>query len=403
MFCPECGNKNADNAVFCDNCGTRLQSSDMQALSAPAKKEPLSSKDKMLLIEMGVALLSVIIFIIVYNVQYSAKNVAEKYVEAVFDQDWSTVYDTMLVEGSGDFMSKEAFVTAQTISDQGDAVGADVMNVDKLSGGFSSKTYCVKYRTPEYTDVMELVLRKSGLSWKVDTQGYEVKNYIVTVPAGAEVKVDKIKVADSVKPTEKIEGYDTYVIPEIFGVTHYVEVSGDELEDVGQLLTCYGGSVDEQDIYSTIVSVGYNKEAVEKVMEQAETDLKDILGCAAANKRFSEVAAFENASEAGKEGLISDYDYLKDDKFGNGSTNYSLTKYQMSNCEMNGSVIDNGSEDLVKVAIKGNYSYEDRSISWDGSPYTDSGSGTCIHDLYYVNKGGEWELYSMSIDMSKVY
>ena len=41
MFCPECGSKNEDDALFCENCGTSLKSPQGNGapLSAPVKKE----------------------------------------------------------------------------------------------------------------------------------------------------------------------------------------------------------------------------------------------------------------------------------------------------------------------------------------------------------------------------
>ena len=40
MFCPECGSKNKDDALFCENCGTSLKSPQGNGapLSAPVKK-----------------------------------------------------------------------------------------------------------------------------------------------------------------------------------------------------------------------------------------------------------------------------------------------------------------------------------------------------------------------------
>ena len=41
MFCPECGSKNEDDALFCEKCGTSLNSlqGNGAPLSAPVKKE----------------------------------------------------------------------------------------------------------------------------------------------------------------------------------------------------------------------------------------------------------------------------------------------------------------------------------------------------------------------------
>lgn len=404
MFCPECGSKNEDNAVFCNNCGMRLQEAGVENLSAPEKKrEPLSSGDKILLAELGVAILSVIIFIVVYNMQYSGKNTVEKHIKAFFEQDWNTVYDTMYIEEPDDFMSKESFLTAQKINASGEKEHADI-SINKVSGGFSSQAYYVTYRTKDYSDSMTVELKRKGLVWKVnDSADYTVKNYMVSVPSGADVSVDKIDISRKLKPSEKMEGYDTYTIPKVFGTEHYVELSGEELETTGQLLESYGSEDPEENLQYSIVKTGYNEETIEKVMKQAETDIEEILNAACENKRFSEVGVFEEMYSENKEYVIDAYEGLRDDTFGNSNSKYTLTSYKITNGEMNGSLPDYYEDSVVEVDIKGNYEFSNAYIYWDGDVERDNGDGTCEHSLYYINQGGTWKLYDMDIDMGGVY
>lgn len=152
MFCPECGSKNEDDALFCENCGTSLKSPQGNGapLSAPVKKErqPLDGKEKLLLIEICVAVLSVILFLVIYNVQFGAKNVAEKHVEAMLERNYAELYDTIYLKDNDDFMSKEAFVTAKKIQEPEDVevTDVDVTSVQKRSGGFTSQSIRVRYR-----------------------------------------------------------------------------------------------------------------------------------------------------------------------------------------------------------------------------------------------------------------
>ena len=64
MFCPECGTRNADGAGFCEKCGARLNQHEEAPLSRPQKKEKKAweKKDKILLVELAVLLVSIVIF-----------------------------------------------------------------------------------------------------------------------------------------------------------------------------------------------------------------------------------------------------------------------------------------------------------------------------------------------------
>lgn len=404
MFCPECGSKNDDNAVFCCNCGTSLQNTETTAQASSAKKAGLSSNDKILLIELFIALLSIVLFIFMYNLHFSAKSTAAKYAEAVFEEDWNALYDTLYIEDPDDFTTKEAFVTAQSLYAQAEKQYISILDVKKLSGGFSNKAYRVSYRLENQPDSMTIELKRKGLTWKVLENPYLSKNYMITVPAGASVSLDTIAVSGSLKPSEKIKGFDTYVIPQVFGAVHFVELSGSELTDSGQMFSYHDSSDSESNLQASVVTAQYNKETIEAVMKQGGTDLKEILESAASNKKFSDVKAFENTYDTYREEIIYAYEYLRDDTFGCANSNYSLTKYQLSNGEMNGRVtsgVDNNT--LIEVIIKGNYSYESSSISWGGSTYTDEGDGTCSHTLYYIKDGDVWKLYQMELDTYGIY
>ena len=101
------------------------------------------------MIEICVAVLSVILFFVIYNVQFGAKNVAEKHVEAMLERNYAELYDTIYLKDNDDFMSKEAFVTAKKIQEPEDVevTDVDVTSVQKRSGGFTSQSIRVRYTT----------------------------------------------------------------------------------------------------------------------------------------------------------------------------------------------------------------------------------------------------------------
>ena len=127
MFCPECGYKNVEGAAFCENCGTKLTgmteninqketSYKKTGEKATKKSVSLGKINKMLLIEIPIAMISLLIFIMVFQAKFSVKSVVERYAEGMGDGNWNQVYDTLYLNDSGDFMSKQAFVTSQTIN-----------------------------------------------------------------------------------------------------------------------------------------------------------------------------------------------------------------------------------------------------------------------------------------------
>lgn len=423
MFCPECGTNNDDHAAFCCNCGTPLQPLESQtapgfqnttgfqntmvsqnvSVSLGKEKQGLTTGDKLLLAELAIAVLSVIIFIVVYQTQLGAKNVAQKYAEAVFGRDWNTVYDKLYIEDSSEFLTKEAFITAQQMNTPEEKQRVRIKSVKKIIGGFSSQAYRVSYRTEDYSDAMTIELKRCGLLWKIETDEYFSKNYMVTVPAGANVMVDKIDITKELKPSTKKDGYDTYTVPLLFGSTHYIELGGDELEDYAQCLTfIYTKGDDTENVTASIVNAPYNEKTIKKVMKQAAKDLEEILNAASENTPFSEADVFKEVDPARAGDIGSSYNDLRDYVFGNADSSYALTKYQLTNGETTGYM--NPYEHVIQVDIKGNYKYENASLSYDGShTTTDKGDGTCTHTLQYMNVDGEWTLFGMDLDMGGVY
>lgn len=405
MFCPECGSKNEDDALFCEKCGTSLNSlqGNGAPLSAPVKKErqPLDGKEKLLLVEICVAILSVILFFVIYNVQFGAKSVAEKHVEAMLERNYAELYDTIYLKDNDDFMSKEAFVTAKKIQEPEDVevTDVDVTSVQKRSGGFTSQSIRVRYTTGSDSVKMNLKLKRKGLLWKVQMdQGYYkdqglklVQKYSIAVPKGADVVVDKINVSDSVTPGKKIDGMDTYTLDAVFGSEHYVEISGKDVEKSGQLVTWTEGD-------PAIVQTDFNEKVVEKLAEQGMEDWKIIMNAMVNHKRFSEVEVLQNVDDTNKEEVIDEYESVRDYEFSGSSTDSeTIDKYQFTNGEANVEVAQEDGTTLAAVTIKGNFYYSYYTTYWSGDPYHNERDGQTANTLTYIMKDGKWVLYNISL------
>ncbi len=441
MYCPECGTKNDENAVFCENCGTRLketesESYDVYEMDAPAEpdtetdsldltedlstdtrtdaapeedldseaeeageetkqekgkkekeKRPLSKKGRRAqIISVLAAVAAVIILIACCNFLLGSSHIAEKYASAALKGNWSVAYDNMYVQKKGEFTTKEAFVTAATVAEDS-SIGEKytILSVNKQSGSLFHTTYDVKYATADaVTGSMTLDLKRDGLFWKVEpTEGHKEGSYSISVPEGATVTVDKIIVSDQYKVSTD-DGSDTYTISPIFGDIHYVEVTGDNVDNIVQLVKAPEGE-------TAAVTAKYNEETIKEVVTKAATDLRSILNAAVQDMKVTAVDAISESYEETKEELLNKYESLKDNDFGYGG-NSPVSGYSLSNLAAYAyPTVENG-KSAMRVEINGDYKLTGGSNG--------TREGTCTHTLSYVHDEGEWVLYDMKIDVN---
>lgn len=409
MYCPECGCKNVDGAAYCENCGTKLagipgnvkqngtfEESQVQnageytagaAAASKAKKGASFTKlNKALLIEIPVAIISLVIFIMVFQAKFSAKNVVERYVEGMGNGNWNQVYDTLYLKDSGDFMSKQAFVTAQTINGTKWDEDLEVQNVRKKTGSI----YRVKYEGGNGIQRIDVKVKRSGLTWKVDeADTFLAKNFSVAVPKDAEIKIDGIKPDSKLKSQDEIEGMDTYTIKKMFGTSHYVEISGADIETTSAVLESYDEPV--------VMTAGYSKKSVEKVADQAVKDLDSIFQGAAANKRFSDIDILNNMYADEKDSVIRKYESARDDYFDNGDDSWEFLNYTISNCEAQAQMVTRDQKQLIEVTIKGDAKWEKNYVYFSGDKEKRTESEDAEHTLYYIDDNGTRKLYDLDL------
>lgn len=404
MFCPECGTMNEDNAAFCCNCGTKLQNPGTAPVAAPSpplikkeKKEraPLEPVMRFALIESAVAVCCIILFTIVYNIWFSPKHAVEKYTEAVQEQDWNKVYDLLLIDKEDTFLTKEAFLTYCSIYADSDGLNREVDSISKKSGGFSKQTFRVRYDYDGYTDKVNLTVKRSGLSWKVEDDSYVVKDYQIAVPAGTEVSLDKIPVSGALDPKQDEDGRDVYKFTRIFGNTHYIELSGEDIETTQQLVENYGDS-------PTIMETQISQEKLEEISKQSIQDLKAILEGAAAGKAFADIPVLEDMSEVEKEEAFDNYESLRDYSFAHGDEDDTITSFEFTDIEVSSraGIYDYDDQTpAIYPEISGTLSYKGTSKSWWGNRDYEIGADKVkkSFDMYYVKEDGKWKLYNFYI------
>ncbi len=430
MYCPKCGAKNDDDAVFCENCGYRIKKdeedlssfetadlsgqetkvyggrdqdmdtqvyddlADVRSQINEGEKEKFSFRSirRSDLISVIVAVAAVIACVIVFNVEFGAKQVAQKYAQAALGGDWNTVYDCISHDTKGDFLTKENFVTAETVGYYGSTGAYSITDISTGKDELNSKTYYISYNLSDESDTMTVNLKRNGLFWEVDATDYVVNTYALSVPSGATVSVDKVELSGKYR-TGSSSSRDYYTISPIYGYTHYVEVSGDGLESTAQIVSCYSADPVE-------VEVNLDENTAMTIARQAENDLQSILEAAARNQKVSTVSVINNMSGDTLEDAVYEYEYVRDTVFGYQDNNKELVSYQLSNMEAYVYTLENSDgRDFLQVDIKADTVLDYNKVNYLFGNGAQTTTGTCTTTMYYVKNGTSWLLYSLDLNM----
>lgn len=438
MFCPNCGTKNDDAAVFCVNCGTPLMQEQPQETQANAPVQPQQNVEqqmqfgsqpqfaqqaapkkqfkvtkKMIAIGAAVAaiLVAVIVFVGVGKTGSDYKKTAKKYAQAVLKCDWDTAYDMVNLPES-EFLTKEAFksVNKETTPKTPSAIVVTEIPNYPYEGSTPQvgKDVTVTYSTPGasqsymnlYMDVSPKKYMLFFKQYKVSSDTLVSSDIKIRVPAGSKLFVNDVEVNGSYKVENTSSGsysktQDVYKIPFLFDGANSIKVTGDLFEDYE---TTFNVSFDE-DVY-TVSSSDFKmkQEILNALKSQAEADLKMISASCLQNK---DVSALNGRiySEA-LNNVTRCYGYSLQDCH---TSSKDVKTLELSNIKTNirSENLTYDSDDGYPVAqVTLGYSKTGTYVYNSSSDKVRDGKGTETSDyIRYKYVDGNWMMYYFSIDL----
>ena len=314
-----------------------------------------------LIIEALAAAAACALLVVSYRTYMDPGAAAEKFLEAEQSEDWAAVYDMFDTSKlSGDFTSKEAFITAQEVAEKHPWHMDRKVKIKKTevkSSTFSNAKVRVDYKLGDISDKRDLSLRRDGFSWKVDPKDYLYSNGTICAPEGMDVKMDGIELKDG-ETEKKGKGAEAeeavfYHIGDYFGTYHLIEVSGKDIDKTctyvilnGEPWNVYTYSYADFDVESSMpyLFTDYTG-AAEDVFEQADADFREMMDLAGRNGTADQLSFITVGDGTWtSETWAESYDKIRLDLFGFRSGTPS--KIEISNVEA-----------VTKPGADGQYAY----------------------------------------------
>lgn len=447
MFCPECGKKNEEDALFCGDCGTRLIDNSQQVQSSvapyiqpdqiqkifpiakereyqqpePKIKKRVSVAAIILVLQLFFTIGLVVGLIFVINNQNSPKNIAEAYWKATMEQKWAQAYEYCDFP-SGEFMSKQMYINAMTTEEEpieynayeihdlsaqaeemastlrgslGDDFSEDLSTATESS---IQKTYYISYvprgSSDKITDVVTLSKTKEKkflfwTQWKVTAADCIERDIQVEVPTGAKVTFNEIELSRG-WATEEEDSITRYTIPSLFTGQYQVEVTMEDMAPYRMLFHTYEGGIYISHLEPT-------DEIKEQLAVQLVSDTQEILQAAVEGKDFDEVEDFFQEESIEENKIEEQYKELKD-LLGN-DENSGVVSYEASDIIVNYEGCDCTKGGMtIQLSAKGNYK-ESKWRDWVFStPELKNYDGELSMWITYVNVDGQWKLIDLPMD-----
>lgn len=442
MFCEKCGTKNEDNAKFCEECGAVLEVKEMSYIGAnnfsnspqkptftapslnddipgitlkntqPIKSErkPMSLKNKIILAVVGVLIILCGSLYSLGKIATSPEKIVEKYFENISSQKYTEAYEYMDIE-SNEFTTKDIFV--KVMENRNGKKEADILNYtikENLEQNPLMKKYTITYtqKGSSNTSTMNVTLMKqSSKKWlfyddyKIAENGLIAKDYSITIPNGAEIYIDDIKVNEnyaenSISMNLNTITEKTYIIPSIFVGTHKIKVSSPFSKDkIFDKNIENGGFID-------VYSVDLTDTAKEEVSKVAEEFLDKVVTSAIDKKPLDDLKTYFSVN-ANMERIQENYDNLKEKGIndeGIGVKSITLNQFKSTaNKEYQ-------SESSYGVSVNYEYNYTALKENWFDETieeYTPERSQNGSATVYFIYEDGKWMVSDFYINIYMYY
>ena len=461
MFCPECGSKNADDAVFCENCGANIAAALQQAqqeapqtgtvqgaaqmprytsptgtspaapapgtyVSAPKKaRKPLKTSTKVTLAAVAAVVVAGIVLFQVGQSQSSPDKVATDYFAALQAQDWNSAYQKLDV-GSSEFLTEKNFESVQKQNTKDEKIASyevspakltDALTAgsfDKGSGALTKHVviqYLMKGSSTPKRQTLSLVKQQGKKwlffdSWKISTDNLVTSEVNISAPSDVTVSLGDIKLGSKYLVKDKDADEDSDKDDGNALVTYSVKkiFSGNyTVKATSPNIEDYTHSedIDESDSEITInrSDLKLKQSVLDSVAKQPGDIIKALYTAALAGKDFSSVSSYFVTDRDHQQLLQDEYSEIKDEIAQGDKGGFKSIDFTSFNPE-----VDRSSSDMETIVVNTNvkYSYTAQPGTFfisNPAPY--SGSDSSSFQMEFRNDKGKWLVDNMSdVDLS---
>lgn len=444
MYCPQCGAKNQDDAVFCESCGADISQAFAEAKSAvqdqkaeekkpvtglqntaaapiaeynyqpaavsPAVKvrKPVKTSVKVLI---GVALFLIVAVAVLYNVglqMFSPESTAKNFFETIRAKDWNNAYSYLNVTES-EFINKANFVKVMGKSSTPKIINysvyQDKTNSKNEDAGSLAKTVTVQYTTQDNSSPQQMEIKlikqpqKAFLffnTWKVASTDYISDDLSISIPQGSTAFLDNTKITDKYKvamvpadsssnSADSANQLVTYDLPRIFIGNYTLKVTSPYTDDFSKNI-----SVDTGNNSENIDSLKLKQSVLDDVSKKPEQILRDIYSAALAGKDVDSIKKYFAPDDNTQNNLKINYQNILDTL--NKGTDGGFKKITFSN--FNSSVTDSKASVASTITVETKFDYNFTAVgptydlAFPAQDYSGHNNGNLT--FTFELSGGKW-------------
>lgn len=352
MYCKECGTKNKEEAIFCEECGKKIKEK-----KTKQERKKVSKKNKLIIEIVVVIIIFLGLSFTALSYMMSPKKIAERYMEALVNQDINKLYSYLEIDGDKTFITKEIY---QELLEKNKIINYKITDIEY---GNNKLTTSVTFVYTEYDSKEEKTMRISLVKqkkkrllffddWKISSSKNNdkiVENFKIIVPKNAKVTYAGVEVKENyLDKNNSTDRTDIYILKQVFRASTNITVeleNGYKIEDevTPNTYKCtYTASVSLSDI---------TKEEQEKIKNFIQNDLTILYEGAIEDKDFASLEHI-NIEKNNSEAIEKKYNTLKE----NLKKAYnSLTAIEFTNITLSSVKLDE--QGNLEFRLKANYQY----------------------------------------------